>query len=202
MQHVSSLAITTHLLLDEWVTFWPNTTYNHANNDENSAFESFVQSGLQGLVPAISPENFLQHKEPGRYISPLKDNRYNTTNPIASFGRNNDRCFTVPTCQADQFKNFFFVKTTSGITLTTHPSPPSLLTVSWRQLQNFSNCALQSPTVAPMPEAWTFFFHFFFILTSPTRLLFHEFTILTHHQRWSQLHCRSLYFSMGQDDSL
>ena len=56
------------------------------------------------LMPS---ENFLQHQKPGRRIRPRKDSKYNSTNPIYSFVRSgdDDRCFTAPTSQTEQFKN-------------------------------------------------------------------------------------------------
>ena len=70
---------------------------------------------VEGLVPALPPETFLTPRRTGRLVharhQPDYNYKYNTSNVVDNFVRNNDRCFQIPTCRTAQFKNSFFTRT-------------------------------------------------------------------------------------------
>ena len=74
---------------------------------------SFFYKVVEGLVPALPPDNFLtpvrSNKRPIR-APVLKD--FVTTNPVARHQTLNSRAFKVPPTKTDQHKNSFFTRTT------------------------------------------------------------------------------------------
>ena len=76
---------------------------------------------VEGLVPAIPPHKFLTPQKAGRMIRPRHSTAdYITQNPVENYIRNNDRCFVVPHCHTEQYKQSFFPRTT----------------IAWNQLDN------------------------------------------------------------------
>jgi len=72
---------------------------------------TFYYRVVEGLVPAIPPEQFLQAQKPGRMIRPRNTSDYMTKNPIENYIRNNKKCFKLPECNTEQYKQSFFPRT-------------------------------------------------------------------------------------------
>ena len=71
----------------------------------------FLYKVVEGLVPAIEPEDFLKKSRPKRKISTKKFDNFETTNIIEKQVKNNTKCFNIPPSKTPQYTNFFFVKT-------------------------------------------------------------------------------------------
>ena len=71
----------------------------------------FLFKVVEGLVPAINPEEFLKHQKPKRQIKPKQFTGYKSSNLVEKHSVNNDRAFTIEQCKSEQLKNSFFVKT-------------------------------------------------------------------------------------------
>jgi hypothetical protein len=65
---------------------------------------------VEGLVP---PDQFVIPQKQGRQIrsSQRSTQSFLSNNPVEKYIRNNDRCFTVPRSNTEQYKNSFFPKT-------------------------------------------------------------------------------------------
>ncbi|KAK7480968.1 hypothetical protein BaRGS_00027783 [Batillaria attramentaria] len=73
---------------------------------------TFFFKVVEGLVPAIPPDKFLIPQKPGRRIRPRTyQSTSHTNNPVENYIRNNDRCFAVPRCNTEQYKQSFFPRT-------------------------------------------------------------------------------------------
>jgi hypothetical protein len=71
----------------------------------------FFYKVVEGLVPAISPQNFLVPQKPGRLIRSKRDLGFVSSNIIHTYIRNNDRCYSIKPCKTDQFRNSFVYHT-------------------------------------------------------------------------------------------
>lgn len=73
----------------------------------------FFYKVVEGLVPALPPDNFLTPQKPGRLIRPRRATiDHITQNPVESYIRNNNRCYSVPYCKTEQYRQSFFPRTT------------------------------------------------------------------------------------------
>ena len=73
---------------------------------------------VEGLIPALPPEKFLQQQRPGRQIRTRQlDGK---KNPVNKYARHNDIPYVVTHCNTEERKNSFFPRTT----------------VDWNQLKN------------------------------------------------------------------
>ena len=87
-----------------------------------------VKQCIEGLVPAIPPDDFLKHKKPKRQIKPKKYTDYISKNLVDRHSLNNNRCFfffvimalphllriichVIENCKTEQLKHPFFVRT-------------------------------------------------------------------------------------------
>jgi hypothetical protein len=68
----------------------------------------FFYKVVEGLVPAIPPQNFLVPQKSGRLIRSKRDPSFVSSNIIDTYIRNNDRCYSIKPCKIDQFRNSFF----------------------------------------------------------------------------------------------
>ena len=66
---------------------------------------------VEGLVPAINPDEFLKSQKPKRHIKPKTYPGYKSVNITEKHSVNNDRGFIIEQCKTDQLKNSFFVRT-------------------------------------------------------------------------------------------
>ena len=72
----------------------------------------FFYKVAEGLVPAISPCDFITPQKPGRHIRSTRDNSmYLSQNLVENYTRNNDRCYCVPDSHTDQYRHSYFPKT-------------------------------------------------------------------------------------------
>ena len=71
----------------------------------------FMYKVVEGLVPAIPPEEFLKPAKTRRQIKGKQFKDHISHNIIDRHIINNDRGFVVETCKTEQLKNSFFVKT-------------------------------------------------------------------------------------------
>ena len=71
----------------------------------------FLFKVVEGLVPAINPDEFLKSQKPKRHIKPKAYPGYKSVNIVEKHSVNNDRGFIIEQCKTDQLKNSFFVKT-------------------------------------------------------------------------------------------
>ena len=71
----------------------------------------FFYKVVEGLVPPIPPEDFLQPLRQKRHIRATKYSDYVTTNIIDRQVIKNDRGYKVDQSKTDQYKNSFFVRT-------------------------------------------------------------------------------------------
>ena len=82
---------------------------------------TFFYKVVEGLVPAVPPDLFLTPQRPGRRICPSRSlENYVTTNPVNNYIRRNDRCYIIPNCKTEQYKQSFFPRTI----------------IAWNQLEN------------------------------------------------------------------
>ena len=70
----------------------------------------FLFKVVEGLVPAISPDEFLKPQKSKRQIKPKKFTGYKSTNIIEKHSLNNDRGFIIEQCKREQLNNSFFHK--------------------------------------------------------------------------------------------
>ena len=66
---------------------------------------------VEGLVPAIEPDDYLKKARPKRSITANKFENYQATNIVEKQVKNNTKCFDIPSSKTHQFSNSFFVKT-------------------------------------------------------------------------------------------
>ena len=82
--------------------------YHHCNSDA-SIFAWFSSLGcVEGLVPALPPQDFLQPQKQGRLIKPVIKSDFQTTNVTNRYARNNNRAYVVPHCGTEELKNFIW----------------------------------------------------------------------------------------------
>ena len=73
---------------------------------------TFMYKIVEGLVPAIPPEQFINFNKPGRQIRPnRKFHNYDSKNTIDSFIRNNSKTIKINIGKTEQYKNSFFNRT-------------------------------------------------------------------------------------------
>ena len=74
---------------------------------------------VEGLIPVLPPEKFLQQQKPGRQIHTRQlDGK--SDNPDNNYAKHNDRPYVVTHCNTEEQKNSFFPRTT----------------VNWNRLKN------------------------------------------------------------------
>ena len=74
---------------------------------------------VEGLIPVLPPEKFLQQQKPGRHIRTRQlDGK--SENPDNNYAKHNDRPYVVTHCNTEEQKNSFFPRTT----------------VNWNRLKN------------------------------------------------------------------
>ena len=71
----------------------------------------FLYKMVEGLVPAIEPDDYLKKARPKRSITVKKFENYQATNIVEKQVKNNTKCFDIPSSKTLQFSNSFFVKT-------------------------------------------------------------------------------------------
>ena len=82
---------------------------------------TFMYKVVEGLVPAMHPQNFIELQKSKRQIRPRRDPNFDyKNNTIDKFIRNNDKCIVIKSANSEQFKNSFFIRTA----------------VDWNQLDN------------------------------------------------------------------
>ncbi|XP_070193881.1 uncharacterized protein [Littorina saxatilis] len=74
---------------------------------------TFYYKVVEGLVPAMPPDKFLTPQRAGRMIRPRRQTaEYVGSNPIDNYLKNNNRCFVVPRCNTEQYRQSFFPRST------------------------------------------------------------------------------------------
>ena len=71
----------------------------------------FLYKVVEGLVPAIEPDDYLKNARPKRSITVKKFEIYQATNIIEKQVKNNTKCFDIPSSKTYKFSNSIFVKT-------------------------------------------------------------------------------------------
>ena len=72
----------------------------------------FFYKVVEGLLPAITPCDFIIPQKPGQRIhSTRHKSTYLLQNPVENYTWNNDRCCCVPESHTDQYCHSFFPKT-------------------------------------------------------------------------------------------
>ena len=66
---------------------------------------------VEGLVPAIPPDDFLKPQEPKRQIKSKKYKDYISKNLVDRHSVNNNKCFVTENCKTEQLKQSFFART-------------------------------------------------------------------------------------------
>ena len=66
---------------------------------------------VEGLVPAIKPEDYLTKSRQRRTIKPKRFDDYVNTNIVENYIKNNTKSFDRIQCNTDQYRNSFFSKT-------------------------------------------------------------------------------------------
>ena len=72
---------------------------------------SLLYKVVEGLTPALPPENFLTPQKPGRLIRAKIQHDHVTTDTISDHIRNNNRAYAIPRCRTEQQRNSFFIRT-------------------------------------------------------------------------------------------
>ena len=69
---------------------------------------------VEGLVPAIPCDKFLDKEKTGRNIRSTQSMDFITINPVEDYVQNNSKCYKIQPCinHTEQFTNSFFVRTT------------------------------------------------------------------------------------------
>ena len=70
----------------------------------------FFYKVVEGQVPAMPPDLFVNYQKPKRQIGAKFDNCV-TTNIVTSSVRSNSKCIAIPPRRTDQYKYSFFVRT-------------------------------------------------------------------------------------------
>ena len=69
---------------------------------------------VRGMVPAINADEvFIPIRNKRQIRAKKKHQDYYTSNFVNKYTQNNSECYKVPESNTDQFRNSFFVKTTS-----------------------------------------------------------------------------------------
>ena len=71
----------------------------------------FMFKVVEGLVPAIPPDDFLKPQKPKRQIKPTKYTDYIYKNLVDRHSVSNNMCFVIENCITEQLKHSFFVRT-------------------------------------------------------------------------------------------
>ena len=72
----------------------------------------FLYKVVEGLVPAIPPDEYLKPAKHKRRIKTRQYSDFQSSNIIDRHIVNHNKGFIVPNCNTEQRKNFFFIKTT------------------------------------------------------------------------------------------
>jgi hypothetical protein len=67
----------------------------------------FLYKVVEGLVPAIEPDDYLKKARPKRSITANKFENYQATNFFEKQVKNNTKCFDIPSSKTHQFSNSF-----------------------------------------------------------------------------------------------
>ena len=71
----------------------------------------FLYKIIEGLIPAIPPEQYLTPRRPGRNIRSTSFSDFVASNIVHQYACNNQRGFQVPAAKHDQYKSSFFCRT-------------------------------------------------------------------------------------------
>ena len=71
----------------------------------------FLYKIIEGMVPAINPEEFITFTSKKRIIRSRKNPEYTTTNIIDKYTVNNDKGIQIKHLKSEQYRNSFFPKT-------------------------------------------------------------------------------------------
>jgi len=63
----------------------------------------FLYKVVEGLVPAIEPDDYLKKKRPKRSITAKQFENYQATNIVEKQVKNNTKCFDIPSSKTHQF---------------------------------------------------------------------------------------------------
>ena len=72
---------------------------------------AYLYKVVEGLVPAITPKDYLKPRKPGRNIRAKTYSDHTVSNIVTRSVCNNTKGFTIPPSKTDQYKNSFFVRT-------------------------------------------------------------------------------------------
>ena len=71
----------------------------------------FLFKVVEGLVPAINPEEYLKPQKQKRRIKPRTYENFKSVNIVEKHSVNHDRGYEIEQCHSEQLKNSFFIKT-------------------------------------------------------------------------------------------
>ena len=71
----------------------------------------FLFKVVQGLVPAINPEEYLKPQKQKRRIKSRKYENFKSVNIVEKHSVNHDRGYDIEQCHSEQLKKIFFIKT-------------------------------------------------------------------------------------------
>jgi hypothetical protein len=74
----------------------------------------FLYKVVEGLVPAIEPDDYLKKARPKRSITAKKFENYQATNIVEKQVKNNTKCFDIPSSITHQFSNSDLVQKLTG----------------------------------------------------------------------------------------
>ena len=120
---------------------------------------------VEGLVPPEQflvpqpPEQFLVPQQRRRIRRPIRGEDFVVKNPVDNNTRNNDRCYIVPNCSTEQYRQSFFPRTMVGwnkLDNTVHSGSTEAFKQAVAKAQHhyrFIFCCAP-PSVASMPDSW------------------------------------------------
>ena len=128
-------------ICNDYKNYKPGTIRNHQEKcklpslqDRRKALRlTFMYKVVEGLVPALPTEKFIQLNKSGRHIRPKRNQNFIVNNPVDKFIRNNDKSIKIKDSNCVQYKNSFFIRTASDWN---HLSNP---TVQATSLDNYKN---------------------------------------------------------------
>lgn len=66
---------------------------------------------VEGMVPALEPNEYLNKARPKRRITGKKFENYQRINILEKQVKNNTKCFEIPTSKTPQYSQKYFTKT-------------------------------------------------------------------------------------------
>ena len=72
---------------------------------------SVMYKAVEGLVPAINKDDYIQPQRQRRAIRPTWFKDYEHKNIVENYATNNSKCYTPIPAKTENFKNSFFVRT-------------------------------------------------------------------------------------------